>query len=69
MFRYARPEFLAAGSTISMEYTYDNSADNPHNPHIPPRGVTYGQRTMDEMAELWLQVVPRRSDRAAPQTG
>ena len=64
VFRYARPEFLPAGTTIAMEYTYDNSAENPHNPHVPPRKVTYGQRTMDEMAELWLQVVPRRaSDR------
>src|SRR5207249_9000332 len=25
VFRYAQPEFLPAGSTITMEYTYDNS--------------------------------------------
>ena len=61
VFRYARPEFLPAGTTITMEYTYDNSAENLHNPHVPPRRVTFGQRTMDEMAELWLQVVPRTS--------
>jgi tetratricopeptide (TPR) repeat protein len=61
VFRYERPEFLPAGTTITMEYTYDNSASNPHNLHRPPQRVTYGQRTMDEMAELWLQVVPRRT--------
>jgi tetratricopeptide (TPR) repeat protein len=59
VFRYARPQFLPAGTTISMEFTYDNSAQNPHNPHSPPRRVTYGQRTTEEMADLWLQVVPR----------
>jgi tetratricopeptide (TPR) repeat protein len=43
-----------------MEYTYDNSVDNARNPNHPPRRVTYGQLTTNEMAELWLQVVPRR---------
>ena len=65
VFRYARPEFLPAGTTITFEFTYDNSADNRHNPHRPPRRVTYGQHTTDEMAELWLQVVTRNpADRA-----
>ena len=65
VFRYARPEFLPAGTTITFEFTYDNSAENPHNPHRPPRRVTYGQHTTDEMAELWLQVVTRNpADRA-----
>jgi tetratricopeptide (TPR) repeat protein len=65
VFRYARPEFLPAGTTITFDFTYDNSADNPHNPQRPPRRVTYGQHTTDEMAELWLQVVPRNAaDRA-----
>jgi Flp pilus assembly protein TadD len=65
VFRYARPEFLPAGTIITFEFTYDNSAANPHNPHRPPRRVTYGQHTTDEMAELWLQVVTRNpADRA-----
>jgi Flp pilus assembly protein TadD/mono/diheme cytochrome c family protein len=59
VFRYARPQFLPAGTTITFEFTYDNSADNRHNPHRPPRRITYGQHTDDEMAELWLQVVTR----------
>jgi len=65
VFRYARPEFLPAGTTITFEFAYDNSADNKHNPYHPPRRVTYGQHTTDEMAELWLQVVTRNpADRA-----
>jgi hypothetical protein len=62
VYRYARPLRLPAGTTIRMEYIYDNSAENPRNPHSPPRRVRYGQRTTDEMAELWLQVVPRTDD-------
>ena len=65
VFRYARPQFLPAGTTVTFEFTYDNSSDNRHNPHRPPRRVTYGQHTDDEMAELWLQVVTRNpTDRA-----
>jgi hypothetical protein len=60
VYRYAKPVPLPAGTTLRMEFVYDNSADNPNNPHKPPRRVTYGQRTTDEMAELWFQVVPRR---------
>jgi Flp pilus assembly protein TadD len=65
VFRYARPQFLPAGTTVTFEFTYDNSSDNSRNPHRPPRRVTYGQHTDDEMAELWLQVVTRNpADRA-----
>jgi Flp pilus assembly protein TadD len=59
VFRYRRPQFLPAGTTITFEFTYDNSAANARNPHHPPRRVTYGQHTTNEMAELWLQVVAR----------
>jgi tetratricopeptide (TPR) repeat protein len=61
VYHYRRPIALPAGTTIQMEYVYDNSSQNARNPHAPPRRVTYGQRTTDEMAELWLQVVARSS--------
>ena len=59
VYLYKAPVFLPRGTTISMRYTYDNSADNPRNPHAPPQHVTYGPHSSDEMAELWLQVLPR----------
>jgi len=58
-YRYARPLFLPRGTVVTMQYTYDNSADNVRNPHDPPRRVLFGQHSSDEMGELWLQVLPR----------
>jgi tetratricopeptide (TPR) repeat protein len=61
VYRYVKPLALPAGTTVTMEWTFDNSADNPANPTSPPRLVTFGQRTSDEMAELWMQVFPRNA--------
>jgi tetratricopeptide (TPR) repeat protein len=59
VYRYRTPVRLPAGSTVVMRWTYDNSAGNPRNPNRPPKRVTFGQRTSDEMSELWFQVLPR----------
>ena len=64
-YRFATPLPLAAGTRLTMEYTYDNSEKNASNPSRPPRRVTYGQRTSDEMGDLWVQVVPDRPGDAA----
>ncbi len=61
VYRYAAPVSLPKGTTISMRYTYDNSSENPVNPNDPPRRVVAGNRSSDEMAHLWLQVLPRVS--------
>src|SRR5207244_4309135 len=58
------PVFLPKGTKLSMRYTFDNSKDNIRNPNSPPKRVTYGSQTTDEMAELWFQLLPRnRADR------
>jgi Flp pilus assembly protein TadD len=59
VYQYDAPLFFPKGTSVVMEWRYDNSAENLRNPHRPPERVTYGQRTSDEMSELWLQVVPR----------
>ena len=61
VYRYTTPVSLPAGTTVRMRWRYDNSADNPRNPSVPPKRVRYGQRTSDEMSELWFQVVPRNT--------
>jgi len=59
VFRYAAPVNLPAGTMVSMRYRYDNSAANPANPNTPPKRVLAGNRASDEMAHLWLQVLPQ----------
>jgi tetratricopeptide (TPR) repeat protein len=56
VYRYTRPVRLPRGTRIEMQYTYDNSGRNPRNPHRPPRRVTFGQSTNDEMGDLWFQL-------------
>ena len=58
VFRLERPEPLPRGTTLVMRYRYDNSADNIANPNSPPQRVRAGNRAADEMAHLWLQVLP-----------
>lgn len=58
VYRYQKPIFLPKGTMLVMRYTFDNSASNPRNPNQPPRRVTAGNRTEDEMAHLWVQVLP-----------
>lgn len=54
---YASPPHLPKGTRLTMRYTFDNSAQNPRNPHNPPRHVKYGFQSSDEMATLTLQVL------------
>lgn len=56
-YQFKNPIRLPRGTRVSMRYTFDNSAENPRNPHNPPKAARYGLNTEDEMAELWLQVV------------
>ena len=68
VYRYRDRPFLPAGTTVSMEYVYDNSAGNPRNPDRPPRRVLFGQFSNDEMGDLWLQLLPgNEADRATLQ--
>lgn len=65
VFRYTEPVFLPRGTKISMRFAYDNSEENPLNPNHPPQAVHAGNRARDEMAHLWLQVLPRNFDAQA----
>ncbi|MFZ0745229.1 MAG: tetratricopeptide repeat protein [Terracidiphilus sp.] len=58
VYRYKQPVFLPKGSILHMRYTYDNSAGNVHNPNSPPIEVRAGNRSVDEMSHLWVQVLP-----------
>jgi tetratricopeptide (TPR) repeat protein len=64
-YRYRAPLVLPKGTRLSMRFTFDNSAANPNNRTRPPQRVRAGPRSTDEMAQLWLEVVPRRAEDAA----
>ena len=58
VYRLRKSMFLPRGSVVSMRFHYDNSAENPRNPNSPPKRVQGGNQSTDEMAHLWLQVLP-----------
>ncbi|HEX4320286.1 MAG TPA: tetratricopeptide repeat protein [Acidobacteriaceae bacterium] len=66
VYRYREPVQLPKGSVLHMRYVYDNSAANARNPHDPPIRVRAGNRSEDEMAHLWLQVLPTHADPKGP---
>jgi Tfp pilus assembly protein PilF len=59
VYHYREPVFLPKGTIVSMRWHFDNSRANPRNPHRPPQRVVGGDQSTDEMAHLWLQVLPR----------
>jgi Flp pilus assembly protein TadD len=60
-YTYRQPLHLPAGTTVAMRIVYDNTAENPRNPSQPPKRVRAGNRSVDEMGHVWLQVVPESS--------
>jgi tetratricopeptide (TPR) repeat protein len=59
VYRYVTAVSLPKGTTLSMRITYDNSADNPRNPQLPPVRVHWGQQSTEEMGDIWVQLLAR----------
>ncbi|MBL8114486.1 MAG: ascorbate-dependent monooxygenase [Acidobacteria bacterium] len=51
---YETPLQLPIGFGLSLKAWYDNSTGNPNNPHSPPRDLTWGEETGDEMCIAFL---------------
>jgi Flp pilus assembly protein TadD len=63
-YRYATPFWLPAGTRLFTEFLFDNSADNPQNPEVPPKRALWGFRSSDEMGDVWIQALTHdNSDR------
>lgn len=58
-YAFREPVFLAAGTKLALEVVYDNSAENVRNPNHPPKRVTSGEKSTDEMGNVTLRVMPR----------
>ncbi len=53
-YAFQEPVKLPRGSKVTLEARYDNSANNPRNPHSPPKPVRWGEQTTDEMCLAYL---------------
>jgi hypothetical protein len=52
------PIRLPRGTRLDVAIAYDNSSENPANPNSPPRRVTFGQQSTDEMGSMSIEIVP-----------
>jgi hypothetical protein len=55
-YTFKKPVPVKAGTRFTVEAVYDNSANNPNNPHHPPRRVFVGEGTTNEMCFGFLGV-------------
>jgi hypothetical protein len=56
-YRLKDPVVLPKGTRISVEISYDNSSENPHQPTHPPKQVWWGEGSFDEMGSMSVQGV------------
>ena len=53
-YHYRQPLRLPKGTRLEMTAVYDNSSANTRNPNRPPRKITWGEATTDEMCVAFL---------------
>lgn len=58
-YEWEQPQALPAGTVLGAELIWDNSADNPANPHSPPRGIQWGFQSTDEMGSVTVAMVAK----------
>lgn len=60
MYFFKTPVLVKGGSKLEVEAIYDNSSKNPNNPNNPPKIVTFGEETTDEMCFVFLGGISER---------
>jgi hypothetical protein len=67
-YTYKEPVLLPKGTQLDVTITYDNSAENPHNPSSPPKRVRWGLESFDEMGGVqFVMVTARKEDELVMQ--
>ena len=61
-----KPLDVPKGSVLNVVAHYDNSSKNPHNPNKPPKLITWGPQTTDEMCIGFLTAVKKGQDLTRP---
>jgi peroxiredoxin/mono/diheme cytochrome c family protein len=56
-YHFKEPITLPKGTRVEVIAYYDNSEKNPRNPNSPPKPVTWGEKTSDEMCLALMSVV------------
>ena len=56
MYRYKDPVAVPTATRLSLTAYYDNSSENLRNPSSPPKPVSWGELTTDEMCLAFLGV-------------
>ncbi len=59
---YMDPIDLPAGTVIKTKAIYNNSTSNPKNPNHPPKVVTWGEETTDEMLMCLISVITKTKE-------
>jgi hypothetical protein len=63
---FQNPLVLPKGAELVVTAHFDNSASNPRNPNKPPKLVTWGEATTDEMCVGFLAVTKKGLDLTRP---
>ncbi len=64
---FQQPIELPKGTRLLVTAHFDNSASNPRNPNKPPKLVTWGEATTDEMCIGFLAVTKKGQDLTRPR--
>jgi peroxiredoxin/mono/diheme cytochrome c family protein len=62
-YSFREPLKVKAGTRFDIEAIYDNSSANPNNPFSPPRNVTVGEQTTNEMLFGFIGVTSETGQR------
>jgi hypothetical protein len=61
-YNFQKPLFIPSGSRLFAVAYYDNTSANPENPSSPPRDVTAGDATTNEMMLNYFAFLPYEPD-------
>jgi hypothetical protein len=56
---FKSPVPLAKGTKLTVDIIYDNSAQNPENPFTPPRAISWGRESTDEMGSITMLAIAK----------
>ena len=59
-YQYRDPIPLPKETQLIVDIAYDNSSNNPENPHSPPKRITWGRESNDEMGSITLLVTAKQ---------